>query len=306
MDPGKKISFGFSKQSKKPALLRQPSPPKVELVECLEGHAVKVKDAVEEVHEPLVIPIKEDRKGIVDRIKQARAKQSSEANTKDELEGKPDSELTLDELAARELLNDAKKKLEQENDPEGKVLVLPTKEDKLKLEGEPEPTLEDYENIPISDYGLAMLRGMGWKEGTGIGKKPVKTNLAKPPDVRPKGLGLGATRVIQEEKSKDKAVDKDGKELILKKGAFAKIIAGPNKGSYCKVLGLDDEAARVIVKTALKETVLSLNEFMVVLVSEEEYNRNSKVLNHAKYEEHKERINNDLIKKEPDSISFEL
>ena len=29
---------------------------------------------------------------------------------------------------------------------------------------------EDYEEMPIGEYGKAMLRGMGWKEGTGIGK----------------------------------------------------------------------------------------------------------------------------------------
>nr|CAH7735414.1 unnamed protein product [Callosobruchus chinensis] len=281
MDPSKKISFGFSKLIKKPTVLRQPSPPKVELVECLEGQSIKVKECCRKIHEPLIIPIKEDQKGIVDRIKQARAQQSNKANLKSqELEDIPDTELTLDELAARELLNDAKKRLELHNDPEGKVLVLAANTKNIEsVEGEPEPTLEDYENIPISDYGLAMLRGMGWKEGMGIGKKAVKINVAKPPDVRPKGLGLGATRDIQiQEMSKEKAVDKDGKQLILVKGAFCKIIAGSNKGSYCKVLGLDEEASRVIVKTALKEAILSLNEFVLVPVNEEEYTRNSKIL----------------------------
>jgi len=32
-------------------------------------------------------------------------------------------------------------------------------------------TLKDYESIPVADYGMAMLRGMGWKPGKGIGKK---------------------------------------------------------------------------------------------------------------------------------------
>lgn len=54
------------------------------------------------------------------------------------------------------------------------MFVLPVKEDKLELEGEEESTLEDYEKIPINDFGMAMLRGMGWKEGSGIGKKPAK------------------------------------------------------------------------------------------------------------------------------------
>jgi hypothetical protein len=32
-------------------------------------------------------------------------------------------------------------------------------------------TLKDYESIPVADYGMAMLRGMGWEPGNGIGKK---------------------------------------------------------------------------------------------------------------------------------------
>jgi hypothetical protein len=32
-----------------------------------------------------------------------------------------------------------------------------------------QPTLDDYERIPIEQFGLAMLRGMGWKKGEGIG-----------------------------------------------------------------------------------------------------------------------------------------
>lgn len=32
-------------------------------------------------------------------------------------------------------------------------------------------TLKDYESIPVADYGMAMLRGMGWEPGKGIGKK---------------------------------------------------------------------------------------------------------------------------------------
>jgi len=31
--------------------------------------------------------------------------------------------------------------------------------------------LEDYERIPIDQFGMAMLRGMGWKETEGIGLK---------------------------------------------------------------------------------------------------------------------------------------
>lgn len=39
-------------------------------------------------------------------------------------------------------------------------------------EGAEESSLEDYDSVPISDYGMAMLRGMNWKEGMPIGKRP--------------------------------------------------------------------------------------------------------------------------------------
>lgn len=32
------------------------------------------------------------------------------------------------------------------------------------------PEEADYEAVPVEAYGLAMLRGMGWKPGEGIGR----------------------------------------------------------------------------------------------------------------------------------------
>jgi hypothetical protein len=31
-------------------------------------------------------------------------------------------------------------------------------------------TLEDYEDVPVEEFGAALLRGMGWKDGQGIGR----------------------------------------------------------------------------------------------------------------------------------------
>ena len=33
-----------------------------------------------------------------------------------------------------------------------------------------EATMEDYERIPVDQFGAALLRGLGWKEGEGIGR----------------------------------------------------------------------------------------------------------------------------------------
>ena len=44
----------------------------------------------------------------------------------------------------------------------------------------------DYESVPIEAFGKGLLRGMGWKDGLGIGKNADKKS--KPVDVvvRPK------------------------------------------------------------------------------------------------------------------------
>ena len=54
-------------------------------------------------------------------------------------------------------------------------------------------TLEDYARVPVSQFGAALLRGMGWKEGTSASRKPGK-GLIEPylPSARPSLLGLGA------------------------------------------------------------------------------------------------------------------
>lgn len=33
-------------------------------------------------------------------------------------------------------------------------------------------TLEDYERVPIEQFGAALLRGMGWEKGKPVGKNP--------------------------------------------------------------------------------------------------------------------------------------
>lgn len=33
-----------------------------------------------------------------------------------------------------------------------------------------ETTMEEYEHIPVEEFGAALLRGLGWNEGEGIGR----------------------------------------------------------------------------------------------------------------------------------------
>ncbi len=63
------------------------------------------------------------------------------------------------------------------------------------------------------------------------------------PVVRPKGLGLGASKPKQEV-----VVHKEGEEkLELKKGAFVCVETGRKAGLYGEVEGFDEENARYVL-----------------------------------------------------------
>jgi hypothetical protein len=55
-----------------------------------------------------------------------------------------------------------------------------------------EATLDDYARVPVSQFGAALLRGMGWTEGTAASR--TKKGLVEPylPEARPSLLGIGA------------------------------------------------------------------------------------------------------------------
>ncbi|GAB7359370.1 hypothetical protein MBLNU230_g6021t1 [Neophaeotheca triangularis] len=54
-------------------------------------------------------------------------------------------------------------------------------------------SLADYERVPVEDFGAALLRGMGWKDGEGIGSnRGKKAVVTKRPEKRPALLGIGA------------------------------------------------------------------------------------------------------------------
>lgn len=88
-------------------------------------------------------------------------------------------------------------------------------------------------------------------------------------------MGLGADRLV---KKVTKATSKEGEELKLIQGSYAKITAGKHSGSYGKVEGFDEEAARLMLKLALGGEMISVNELWVQAVTPAEYSQNSKVL----------------------------
>ncbi|KAJ9589190.1 hypothetical protein L9F63_028024, partial [Diploptera punctata] len=138
-----------------------------------------------------------------------------------------------------------------------------------------EPSLDDYENIPIEGFGLAMLRGMGWKAG-GSTSNSGSVFSTEPPLVRPRGLGLGADRITSS--LIQKSVTKTGETLELAKGAYVTVTYGSLKGRYGQIEGfMGEDCGRVIIKLANESSTVSLNECAVTLVTKEEYLENTKV-----------------------------
>lgn len=301
----KKISFGFSKINKKVNLLpagpsvisgnakQQYDGEKIELISCLEGQSIKIigKENGDDKPPPLVIPLREqDKTTIPDRL--AKLQDIIEGKDTEEPIPKPDEEVsegpvdgeTIEQRAAREILEDLKERKSRSN--EKNSMVVPLKPEDLPLDGGRESTMDDYESVPIEKFGLAMLRGMGWKEDPNAPKKDNK--FPEGPIQRPKGMGLGAERVP---KDKNRQLIPPAKDevLTMNKGAFVKVLAGKHKDSYGTVQSLDEENARVVVRFSITGSQESLNEYLLQLVSNAEFKKYSKVLNNAKYEEFKNR-----------------
>ncbi|UZJ57144.1 hypothetical protein CBS101457_006464 [Exobasidium rhododendri] len=81
--------------------------------------------------------------------------------------------------------------------------VIPISEEealKKDTDSRPEPpSLSDYAKMPVDEFGAALLRGMGWKEGMGAGKTRQGPTSAPEFKKRAALLGLGA----KERKSDD-------------------------------------------------------------------------------------------------------
>lgn len=56
-------------------------------------------------------------------------------------------------------------------------------------------SLDEYAAVPIEEFGAALLRGMGWKEGDAVGKRKQQKVTARVVERRPALLGIGAKEV---------------------------------------------------------------------------------------------------------------
>ena len=129
-----------------------------------------------------------------------------------DVEMKPQVEESEDQVALRALLASA---AGEDNDLTGRAAIIPVTEDEAfrqDIDELPESaTLDDYTDMPVSEFGAAMLRGMGWT-GDGKNKRNVQPWL---PQSRPALLGIGAKeKEVFDDGSKKKRFAKPDKKYI--------------------------------------------------------------------------------------------
>ncbi|KAK6530022.1 hypothetical protein TWF694_003396 [Orbilia ellipsospora] len=150
------------------------------------------------------------------------------------------AEKTEDQLAVEALLSGDKAKASTLTIPAVSVNipdsrgVVQNEDDAYRADVASRPdasTLEEYAAVPVEEFGAALLRGMGWKEGQAIGRSGNAANKPRLVEKRPAFLGIGAKGMGAEEigawgkgdkKSRQRVdktylpitlVDKDGKRV---------------------------------------------------------------------------------------------
>ncbi|KAK6023403.1 hypothetical protein OSTOST_10810 [Ostertagia ostertagi] len=147
----------------------------------------------------------------------------------------------------------------------------------------------DYGAVPIEEYGLAILRGCGWKDGEGIGRKASVPLRILPR--RPNGLGLGATPQQKDKKKSAKNANEDEQiDEIIKKDSLIRVITGRFKGHYGKVESRDDDNNCLFVRLAVGGQQVKVSLFAIEQVSKKEYDRDSKCINKDDYDRERDKI----------------
>ncbi|MCJ1245120.1 hypothetical protein MMC30_002321 [Trapelia coarctata] len=156
---------------------------------------------------------------------------------------------TVDEEALEALLEGKKKSdlilpaIRNGNDFDTRFAGRADEEDDFKTDIASRPdsaSLDDYAAVPIEEFGAALLRGMGWKEGDVVGKNKGQSSKPRLVERRPALLGIGAKEVP------------DGLEEL---GAWGK--GAKKKNMYTKGL------APVLLKNSVTGEMLTEEELKV-------------------------------------------
>ncbi|XP_035869280.1 G-patch domain and KOW motifs-containing protein-like [Phyllostomus discolor] len=208
----------------------------------------------------------------------------------------------LPSQAVKEVIEESKKSLQgEENAGVNPTLAIPMIQKRCapSEEGadsdsraETAPKEADYEAVPVEAYGLAMLRGMGWKPGQGIGRTFSQVVKPRIDSLRPKGLGLGANlteiqalaparpcHLLGPGEQQEEAKEDQPRGLVP--GGAVVVLSGPHRGLYGKVEGLDPDNVRAVVRLVVGSRSVTVSEYSLRPVSQQEFNKNSLGLGQA-------------------------
>ncbi|VUZ45888.1 unnamed protein product [Hymenolepis diminuta] len=278
MNSAGKFSFGFSKTASKPKLIKpvqvtvefETKETTVDYLTSFEDNVAKSKVIIS--NDGPVIPFRVSQSNIRERLK------------KKYIKPEPTDELTTKALEALNSENvdvDMKPTLSNTE-----AIIVPPKEEEENIDD------ADYEQIPIEQFGLALLKGMGLKEEDLKNNSTSDDYAAK---VRLKGLGLGADPEVLK-RSREvarRSFDKDDERLSWKVGSKCQIIFGRHNGQYGSVEGLDGDIGRVVVKLAASKRIVKVMQATVRLVTKAEFEKYGNYLNMNEAKKFKE--NGDLL-----------
>ncbi|KAI7838635.1 hypothetical protein COHA_007562 [Chlorella ohadii] len=162
---------------------------------------------------------------------------------------------------------------EQRGQQDAQPPAVPADRDAAKLKEDleqlpPEADLDAYAAMPVEQFGMALLRGMGWEEGKAIGRGTKGEVKAKELIRRPQRLGLGAAPAPEQQQKKyikpgetrEKKdlvyVDADGvmksskpvdEKLVERRkegvhpGKVMRVVDGRHSGLLCEVVALEPQ-----------------------------------------------------------------
>ena len=204
---GSGLSFGFSKTSKKSNVLQ--SSVKIDDSKSSRrgrrgSDAEDDETTVEEIGNTVLDP-RSDRSAprkeyVIPLVRRGKSK-AADSGSRDGGDAAGSSkkcdmtrEMTdLEKQAVAELSRDAEEAdANAEHDRTVPILIRNRLDKADKDELGDVSTLAEYDNMPVEFFGKAMLRGMGWKPGVGVGKTNKKVVRVMDFISRSRGRGLGA------------------------------------------------------------------------------------------------------------------
>ncbi|KAK3566059.1 hypothetical protein QTP86_025243 [Hemibagrus guttatus] len=254
------ISFGFSKKINKAKTVKAEER---DFLTGVEGKELKSTKPVEKPKELIIPLIQKNRWYRHEAVKQEDGKEAPTGEQQDSVESQ----------AIKELIEESQKQQEcwkngPQVDPNLSIPLLMQNQvpqgyedgEHVKVDLRPEMSTEaDYDQVPVEAYGLAMLKGMGWNQGEGIGRTFKQIWSYYPGEQRDK--------------------------------VYEGLVWVPEGVS---IEGLDTDNARVVVKLAIGGKLVTISQHSIRLVPQKEYDKYSKDLSrlskaHKDKEKEKER-----------------